>query len=331
MNTPKISIIIPVYNVEKYINKCIDSILNQTFTNFEVIIINDGSTDNSGYICNNYAVADNRVKVFHGTNKGVANARNQGIIKSKGEYIIFVDSDDYLEQNACKYLYEEAIKSKADVVLCGINIFYEDTDENEVILYNQKETHRLYTNKEVIERYLTYEIRGYSCNRITSRKFMIDNNIKFSENITFEDMYPTLKVLHLSNYISIINIPLYNYRQRKDSLSKSRKEKDIKDYINQVNRCIKYCDKFRDDYKLNNSIMSFEVKNYLNAVNWYIKLFRCDRSQVYKNYNSFFKDLNINYKLIEVIKCREISKGYKIIYILWKAKLYHIFIKFNII
>lgn len=116
IRNPKISIIVPVFNVEKHLTKCIDSILSQTFRNFELILIDDGSHDQSGTICDKYAETDYRIRVVHQKNQGVSSARNNGVEISRGDYICFVDSDDYLDLN---YL-EQLIKNEADIVLCGL-------------------------------------------------------------------------------------------------------------------------------------------------------------------------------------------------------------------
>ena len=117
---PEISVIVPVYNCEKYIGKCIESILNQTFKDLELILIDDGSADESGKICDEYKIQDKRVKVIHEKNSGVSIARNVGINVAKGKYIGFVDSDDYLAPDMYESLYENLMKSHADVAICGI-------------------------------------------------------------------------------------------------------------------------------------------------------------------------------------------------------------------
>ena len=118
-NEPLISIIVPVYNVEKYLSKCIDSIINQTYKNIEIILIDDGSTDSSGAICDKYALVDSRIHVLHIENSGVSNARNVGLNHATGDYIGFVDSDDYIEPNMYELLLEELIADDVDVVQCN--------------------------------------------------------------------------------------------------------------------------------------------------------------------------------------------------------------------
>src|SRR5690625_2396860 len=116
----KISIIVPVYNVEAHIGKCLDSILNQTITNIEVIVVNDGSTDQSGLICDEYAKRDKRIKVIHLNKAGVSVARNVGVKKATGDFIGFVDGDDYIAHDMYKKLYEACIQTKSDISICKL-------------------------------------------------------------------------------------------------------------------------------------------------------------------------------------------------------------------
>ena len=119
---PKISVIVPVYKAEKYIRRCVDSILAQTFTDFELLLVDDGSPDNSGAICDEYAARDSRVKVFHKENGGVSSARQMGLDNSLGEYVIHADPDDWVEPDMLQELYSEAQQSGADMVICDFYI-----------------------------------------------------------------------------------------------------------------------------------------------------------------------------------------------------------------
>ena len=121
---PLISIIVPIYNVEKYLSRCINSVLSQTFPDFELLLIDDGSTDKSGYICDGYAQKDSRIKVFHIENGGVSAARNYGLDNARGEWITFVDADDWIDKDMYYKLYNEAILSEADIVICDFYIYY---------------------------------------------------------------------------------------------------------------------------------------------------------------------------------------------------------------
>ncbi|MFR2551722.1 MAG: glycosyltransferase [Clostridioides difficile] len=122
---PKISIIVPVYNVEKYLEKCVRSILAQTFTDFELILVDDGSLDSSGAMCDQFAEQDQRVKVIHKENGGLSDARNAGIELATGEYLGFVDSDDYIADDMYELLYTNIVKEDADLSICGIYDVYE--------------------------------------------------------------------------------------------------------------------------------------------------------------------------------------------------------------
>ena len=123
---PKISIILPVYNVEKYLKQCLDSIINQTFTDFECICVNDGSTDSSLKILQQYASKDNRFKIINQENKGLSESRNIGLSVAIGDYILFIDSDDFIDNNFCEVLYMDTIKYKAELVFGGIYKYYSD-------------------------------------------------------------------------------------------------------------------------------------------------------------------------------------------------------------
>ena len=128
----KVSVIVPVYNTEKYLNKCIDSILAQTFTDFELLLIDDGSTDNSGFICDEYAEKDKRVKVFHKENGGVSRARNLGIDNAQGEYLSFIDSDDYIRPEMYSELVAIADKFNVDLVSSDLKINSEIIDNGNI-------------------------------------------------------------------------------------------------------------------------------------------------------------------------------------------------------
>ena len=123
---PSVTLIVPVYNVEKYLNRCIDSILNQTLEDFELILVDDGSKDNSGNICDEYMRKDRRVKVIHKENGGLSDARNSGIEISTGEYLSFIDSDDWVEKEFLETLYNNAIKYQAEIVIVNLHKVFDN-------------------------------------------------------------------------------------------------------------------------------------------------------------------------------------------------------------
>ena len=131
---PLISVIVPVYNVEKYLNKCVDSIIHQTFTNLEIILVDDGSTDKSGPFCEKYAALDQRVKVIHKTNGGLSDARNKGIEKATGDFVTFIDSDDFIELDMIEYLYRLLCQAEADISVCQRNEIEEGSNRKKAHL-----------------------------------------------------------------------------------------------------------------------------------------------------------------------------------------------------
>ena len=205
----KISIIVPVYNTEKYLRKCFDSIQNQTFQDFEVIAIDDGSTDSSFSILKEYE-KDKRFQIIHKENEGQAVARNLGIQKAIGEYLTFVDSDDFIENTMLENLYECAQKEDDDIVICDIQ---KETEKNSFVFKN-------YWNvkKDANKNYMTSHMGPVA--RLYKRELFIKNNISFKENIIYEDL-ATIPLLGIyAKKIGIISKPLYHYLIRSGSTMK---------------------------------------------------------------------------------------------------------------
>lgn len=216
---PEISIILPVYNVEEYLDECIQSILNQTFKNYELIIINDGSTDDSGKICDGYAIKDKRIKVIHKENGGISSARNVGIKQSSGNFIVFIDSDDYIEANMLECLYEYITKYNTDMVICDFvykcenNIINNEVNENKIKIYNSREAQaELYGNK-----YLNFAVAWSKIYRKS-----LFNDLYFDENRIHEDEFIAHKILNKCNKIIFIPNKLYVYRIRNNSITNSK-------------------------------------------------------------------------------------------------------------
>ncbi len=197
-----ISIIIPSYNAEKYINKCLDSVINQTKKELEIIVVNDGSTDHTEKIIKEYK--DNRIKYYKNSNQGIGKTRNFGILKSTGKYIMFLDSDDYLEKNACELLYEKAEKDKLDIVICD---FYKKYDNGEIEeIHNANfENSSLQENPDIINEFLSPWAKIYK------RELLIDNKIRFVENLKYEDAPFVIEALDKAKTIGKINECLNYY------------------------------------------------------------------------------------------------------------------------
>ena len=210
---PKISIVVPVYNVENYLDKCLDSILNQTLKNIEVICVNDGSTDGSGSILHEYEARDNRLIVVEQENHGLGAARNAGIAKAKGEYIGFVDSDDFVDPTMFEKLYEEACKFGSDIVLANVNLYY--TDSGECTLFRDNAFYsRMSKGKyfSVMQHPRILQFIGV-WDRIYRRSFLEKHQLLNPVNRIYEDVLFTVQTCIFAEKISIVNEPLYYYRK----------------------------------------------------------------------------------------------------------------------
>ena len=220
MNQPLVTIIVPVYKVEKYLRRCLDSIAAQTYTNFEAILVDDGSPDCCGEICDEYASNDTRFRVIHQKNKGLSAARNTGIEACLGDYIMFVDSDDYIESNICEVLLQNAIQNKAQLVVCGFRLVYEENKSGDLICPPDI----LVSGKEAAIWCLGPK-RGVHLvvvwNKLYKRNLFENKTcrVRFPEGLIYEDEFVSYKLFYLAERVAMIKQPLYNYRQRSGSIT----------------------------------------------------------------------------------------------------------------
>lgn len=209
-----ISIVVPIYNVEKYLTRCIDSILVQTYSNIEILLIDDGSTDKSSQICDKYMKKDRRIKVIHKSNGGLSDARNVGINMAKGKYLAFIDSDDSIEKDMVEYLFALIIKFNTKMSVCSHNIIF---DEGKRIkrLGNGKE--EKLTAKECIKKMLYHkDVDTSAWAKLYSRDLF--DNIRYPKGLLFEDIGTTYKFFLKSKFIACGYIGKYNYYVRKNSI-----------------------------------------------------------------------------------------------------------------
>lgn len=226
---PKVSVLIPVYNVEKYLEQCLDSIIKQTFTDIEIICVNDGSTDKSGDILKRYAVKDSRIKIVTKKNGGLPSARNAGIDAAKGKYLSFVDADDYIQPDMIEKLYNTAVKSKAEIVICGANIFPEEPRANNwlyTVLSPQEEYYEKCSDDLLFKNPAS---RPFIWRTFVSKALIDRNNFRLREDIHIgEDNAFQFRIYPKANGIALIPDKLYNYRWfREDSLMNSVVYKNV--------------------------------------------------------------------------------------------------------
>lgn len=211
-----ITIIIPIYQVEKYLRKCLDSVLNQTYKNLEIILIDDGSKDNSSQICEEYKKKDTRIKVIHKNNEGTAEARNDGLKIATGKYIGFVDSDDYIKSDMYQILHENMIKTNADISICNMIQVKENsnidsieniTNKQNLIQYNKEEALKLLIENEII--------KSYPWDKLFKKEIL--EGIQFPKGKKMEDLAIMYKILEKATNIVYTDKIEYYYLQRSNS------------------------------------------------------------------------------------------------------------------
>lgn len=295
-----ISIIVPVFNTEKYLDKCIQSILGQTYSNIELLLIDDGSTDSSGAICDKYVSQDSRVKVFHKPNEGVSVARNLGLNNAKGEWIAFVDSDDWIDADMYEQMYNAAMLKKADMVCCDLLMEYKD--HSKILLYNNEyEDHKLMYDCLVP---ISVVYFGMS-NKLVSSKVYNRGKIRASKCANmWEDVELMTKVRYFSNVSCVINKPFYHYnRMNESSITSSLKVLSrVEGQVERVKQIEQFFIKQGEENKFEHfiSLLKFEAKS---------GLFGYDKRLWMKTFNEAKWSLH---KLLHVYKKQVIFKFYLI-------------------
>ena len=228
-----ISVIVPVYNVEKYIEKCLKSLVEQTLKNIEIIIVNDGSTDNSKKIISKFAEKYSNIKYYEKTNGGLSSARNYGIKYANGEYVAFLDSDDYVEKNLYELMYKKALQENSDMVEC--DFIWEYYGKNGEIVKTKKDKRKKF---KTLNQYVK-NARVVAWNKLIKKQIIDDFNIRFPEGLIYEDIEFFYKLFPHLNKISYVNIYGIHYVQRNGSILNSNPEK-IGDIFKILDNVIKY-------------------------------------------------------------------------------------------
>lgn len=225
-----LSIIVPVYRVEKYLHKCIDSILDQTFKDFELILIDDGSPDECGKICDEYAHRDPRVRVIHQENKGLSAARNAGIDIAKGQFIAFVDSDDWVEANIYEVLIENIVKSNTDIAVCGIRNFFESNPYKED-KRSEQIRNMVLLKDQCFEMVFCKDdcISVAAWNKVYKKEIFDD--LRYPKGQIYEDNFLILDVLSKCDHAFVTTAKLYNYRRHAESITGGRYREEEMDRI----------------------------------------------------------------------------------------------------
>jgi len=322
----RISVIVPVYNVEKYLSRCLDSLVNQTFKDYEIIVVNDGSQDNSKKIINEYLKKfPELIKSYTKKNGGLGSARNYGLKKSIGEYIMFVDSDDFVETNMLEKMYSVARKKNSDMVICNINDYYEKSSINK-LNYNIYTGNNVFKNPEIILN------RPAAWNKLYKRELFNNSDMKFVDNKWYEDLRLTTKLYLECNKISFIKDHLYNYVIRENSIMNNKNISRNYEIIEAFEDVISYyreknlIDKFNDEIEflaINHLFIAASVRIIINSRNKDIRKNLTPILEYFKtnfninNKNKYLKDLSFNQHLIYTLMK---SECYVLIKFIFKIK-----------
>jgi len=255
-----ISVIIPVYNVEKYVERCLDSVINQTYKNLEIILIDDGSTDNSGKICDEYVKKDNRIIVVHKENGGVSSARNIGIELANGDYIGFVDSDDYIEKEMYENLFNNLIKYNVDISMC--NYYIEKNSKKTFHKHDIKDILLINNKAEFFELLNSNYYKGFLWNKLFKaeviKKFKLKNDIHVCE-----DLLLVSQIADFSNSFCFDNKCLYNYVMRENSAIFGKINEKTFSVLDAYKQIINIVSGYNEQLAINYELEYFKWKNDL--------------------------------------------------------------------
>lgn len=311
---PLVSIVVPIYNVERYLQKCIDSIMGQTYENLEIILVNDGTLDNSLEICEKNQKLDSRIKVISQENGGLSKARNTGIKNSTGEYICFVDSDDFIDKDYVARLLNGALENGAEICACG---FHYVNEKNKILKTKQKEN-KIYTSIESVKDMLTgvQNTEVMVWNKIYKMSLFTDNNILFPVGKINEDNFIMYKLYDKANKVTLIEDNLYYYLQRNTSIMGkfNKKRLDILEALEQTKEYFK-------NRNLEEELNCYEVLIQLSLINLMIRnnYYGIEKQNlidnIIENKDKYLKNNYINTKnrlLIKILE-KDISLYSKII------------------
>lgn len=289
-NQPLISVIIPVYNVEAYLRECVDSVLKQTYQNFEIILVDDGSTDSSGDICDEYAGNDERISAVHQSNGGLSVARNTGLAEAGGKYVYFLDSDDYIDEKAFETLLGIAEKNNSDAVFFDAVSFADTNDFTVKQNYIRKHRYETASGYDAFcSLTLNKEYHSAVPLLFINRNFLLESGISFLPNMLYEDMVFTYQLFCKAKKVSQCTEALYKRRYRKNSIMTSSKSK--KHFIS----CVAVFDhnsEFTDNLTFDKKIpYEYVVRCAFNVFNVYEKLNRADKKACKKELKKAKKEI----------------------------------------
>ena len=268
----KYSIIIPVYNVKSYLEQCINSVLQQTFEDFEILLVDDGSTDGSSYLCDSFSQNDKRIRVIHKENGGLSSARNTGLKAAKGEYVLFLDSDDYWTYSG---LLSDAFRiinqTNADLIIFDYSSDLKKIDNK--LSNNELEYSFSKMNKEEAFKMLIClnKIRSSACDKIYKSSIIKQDNFLFEEGVFSEDIDWTARVLIATKKINVIDRYAYYYRPNQNSITHNKQRKNIVDLAERIKKIVEYSKPIESElfYEWFMNYCSYQYITFLNTVSIY--------------------------------------------------------------
>ena len=292
---PLISVIVPVYNVQNYLKRCVDSLLNQSYTQLDIILVNDGSTDGSGPICEDLARQDKRIRVFHQENAGVSAARNFALRQAQGDYVTFVDSDDFVEESYLEHLYTALHKNDADIAICNFTSFNEERQSFLFFLKSEDYFEKIYTvqewlGQETMARYNMYLVFAFSTLKLFKRELF--EGIYFPLHRVREDDATIYKLYLKAKRIAYINEGTYYYSQRSDSLSHTVMQADIATMISNAEERISLL-----------ALLGYDISQLV--VSYLQRLYKCQKDALNAGQIELYAQLSTKINLYEHYRQKE--------------------------
>lgn len=283
---PTISIILPVHNTSSYLEECLNSIHNQSFKNYELICVDDGSLDNSYEILKKYEKIITNCKVIHQSNQGVARARNEGLRNVNGDYIVFIDSDDFIEYNYLERLYNESCNTNADVVICNFYRYYDNSKLKLPVVY--KKSSGIYSNYHILKSLIPDNlIHSYLWNKLWKKELF--DNIEFP-SIKYEDISIMCDLFYKAKKVSIISDRLYYYRIRKTSIVRNYSISTQNDYVKAYGfiRLFLKEKNIYDKFKFSFALLSVKVFFVMFFINIFLISEYKSLKITFENFDSFY-------------------------------------------
>lgn len=318
MDNIEVSVVVPIYNVEKYLRQCLESLVNQNFDDYEIILINDGATDNSMKIAQEFEDKYKNIKLISKKNAGLGAARNTGMKYVTGKYVLFVDSDDYVSPEYISELYNVINREDSDIVICSHEKIYENKTE---IVNLEVDFNKAYEGIEVLGHLFSRKIRCYAWDKIYKTELFFNNEVQYLEGRLYEDILATVKLISKSKKISYINKPLYKYRIREGNITSIKTIKSIIDLNFSIEKVNKYLvDENLYSY-LDDEIVNFNISYTLGSLDILSIYTNYEIKKFYSGYKDYYKNIDFNYSLMKVMLNNKVNKWVKRDYLLFKTKL----------